>query len=319
MRRTLSAVLFVAVLGYMHSTAFAAELLYVKPNGLENAVSVDISADIAMTYTYYNVPGKARAVVDIANVDPEKVEPLIVVNRGAVANISVDKALSSGVDISRIIFNLTSESDISVTAAPDRKLLTVTFRDSATDDIKPEPKPARPPEPVATVAAPAIATAAPPAAADKEEAKSAVEDPAANAAATSPNTAATGEAPLPAATKRIVKLEPVVPVSIAPANPIALTVQKISTGASYIDIRTNQPISDYNKFILSSPERLVIDIQGTKINQKPKTIPINKFGITKARIGISPKNIRIVLDSSKAGFPAYTITSTEEGLRINFK
>jgi len=70
---------------------------------------------------------------------------------------------------------------------------------------------------------------------------------------------------------------------------------------------------------LSGPDRLVIDIAAEKINQKPKTVTINKFGISKARIGVSPKNIRIVIDSAKIGFPAHTITKTDDGLRINLQ
>lgn len=116
-----------AALGCMDSTALAAELLDVKPVVAGSTVSVEISADIAMTYTYYKIPGQARAVVDIAEADPEKVEPLIVVNKGAVSSISVDKAQISGIVVSRIIFNLVSESDISVSATPDRKRLTATF------------------------------------------------------------------------------------------------------------------------------------------------------------------------------------------------
>ena len=109
------------------------------------------------------------------------------------------------------------------------------------------------------------------------------------------------------------------PVNVAPARPSALKLKEIATGASYIEIRANQQIADYKTTRMTAPGRLVIDIAGEKINQKPMSVTINKFGITKARVGVSPKNIRIVFDSSKAGFPAHTITNTEDGLRINFK
>src|SRR6266581_4298744 len=123
MKKSFSIALFLALLGCMHSTVHASELLDVKPVVTGGNVSVEISTDSPMTYTYYKVPGQARAVVDIAEADPEKVEPLIVVNKGAVSSISVDKAQISGIVVSRIIFNLVSESDISATAAPDRKKL----------------------------------------------------------------------------------------------------------------------------------------------------------------------------------------------------
>jgi len=118
---------------------------------------------------------------------------------------------------------------------------------------------------------------------------------------------------------RIPKLEPVVPVTVAPASPTTLKIKGIATGASYIEILANQTIADYKAVRITNPERLVIDIAGAKISQKQKSVTINKFGITKARIGVSPKNIRIVIDSAKAKFPAHTITNTEDGLRITFK
>lgn len=328
MKKVLSAMLFLAVMGCMHSAVFAAELLDVKPVVAGTAVSVEISADIAMTYTYYKVPGQARAVVDIAEADPEKVEPLIVVNKGAVSSISVDKAQISGLVVSRIIFNLTSESDISVTASPDRKLLTVTFGGSTTAAGKPEPKPVQPPEPVAKIEPPVATAVTPPVEAPKEEDPLGLDEPAAAPAAAVAKAApavaavtAAAEVPLSAAptVMRIPKLEPVVPVAVSVARPSSLSIKEISTGASYIEIRANQPVTGYKATRISGPDRLVIDIPSEKVSQKAKTVTINKFGITKVRIGVSPKNIRIVIDSAKAKFPAYTITNSEDALRISFK
>ncbi len=328
MKKTLSAIMLFAAMGCMNSVVLAAELLDVKPVVTGNAVSIEISADIAMTYTFYKVPGQARAVVDIAEADPEKVEPLIVVNKGAVSSISVDKAQISGIVVSRIIFNLVSESDISVSATPDRKLLTVTFGSSAAAASKPEPKPEiKPetlPEPVAKIEPPVSVAAAPPTGPAEEDDPLGLDEPAAAApsakAAAAVTATASGTALSAAPTvMRIPKLEPVVPVAVVPVSPSSLTIKEIKLGTSYIEIRANQPVSDYKTIKLSGPDRLVIDIASEKTNQKPKAVAINKFGITKVRIGVSPKNIRIVIDSAKAGFPAHTITNTDDGMRINFK
>ncbi len=287
MKKALSAMLFLAVLGCMHSAVFAAELLDIKSEIAGSTVSIEISADVAMKYSYYNVPKKARAVLDIAEVDPEKIDPLIVVNKGVVSSITVDKVQVSGVVISRIIFNLVSESEISVSANADRKLLTVTFGGStaATAD-KLEPDPVLSTELVAKVEPSAIVALTPP--------------------------------PSPTETQ-IPKLEPVVPVNISPANTSALTIKSVAVGASYIEIRTNKPIENFRATRLTKPERLVIDFASAKTNQRPKSVYINKFGIIRTRIGVSPKNIRIVFDPSKKRFPAYKITKTENGLRIKFK
>lgn len=322
MNKTFAAIMLFVVMGCMNSVALAAELLDVKPIVTGNAVSIEISADVAMTYTFYKVPGQARAVVDIAEADPEKVEPLIVVNKGAVSSISVDKALISGIVVSRIIFNLVSESDISVSAAPDRKLLTVTFNSSSAAAGKPEPKPVPASEPVAKVEPPASPAALNPAPDPAlEDDPLGLDEPVAKSAAPLAKMAVASESAIAATptVMRIPKLEPVVPISVASASATSLTIKEITAGASYIEIHANQPVLHYKTMKLSGPSRLVIDIACEKTDQKAKSISINKFGISKARIGVSPKNIRIVIDSAKTGFPAYTISNTEHGLHINFK
>ena len=334
MKKAISAIIFLAVLGCIPSVVIAAELLDVKPVVVGDAVTVEISADIEMTYTFYKVPGQARAVVDIAEADPEKVEPLIVVNKGILSSISVDKAQISGIVVSRIIFNLVSESDLSVSASPDRKLLTVIFGGSVTaakPEPKPELKPEPPPEPVAKIEPPVIAATAPPAGASPEVDPLGLDEPAVKSAlpvvkeaaaattavALSGAAAAISTAPT---VMRIPKLEPVVPVAVlaaSPAQPSALAIKNIVARSSYIEILTNRSVTDYKESRLSSPDRLIIDIACERTGQKPKTVAINKFGISKARVGVSPQNIRIVFDSSKTGLPAHTITNSANGLRIN--
>lgn len=312
--------------GGLNANLFAAELLDVKPIIAGSSVSVEITADIAMTYTYYKVPGQPRAVVDIAEVDPEKIEPLIVVKKGMVSSISVDRAQISDLVVSRIIFNLASEADISVTASSDRKSLMVAFGDSAPVEaaagIKAESKPEVKTEMISEkVMAKEPATAASKAAAPDEDPLE-LDEPAAKPVATpakAVTAATTGAAALSAAptVTRIPKLEPVVPVMTRTQTP--LMIKEIVTIGSAVEILTNQSVSDYKTMKLSNPDRLVIDLPCDKTDQKPQITAINKFGISKVRIGVYPKSIRIVLDSSEAGFPAHTVAKAEYGVRITFK
>lgn len=315
----------------IHATVQAAELLEVKPVVSGTAVSFEISADIPMTFTYYKIPGEARAVIDIADVNPEKIEPLIIVNKGIVSSISVDNAQISGMPASRVIFNLTSQADISVSASPDRKQLTATFNGSA---AKPAPAAAAPDARQQQASEPASATIeqkqalvenkpAPQAQAPLKETKG--EDPlgldesaatpssAAAPAKEAPTVAAMPTLPPPARAK---KLEPVVPA--IPARSATVTINKIVTGDSYIDIRTDGTVGDYKIITLSKPERVSIDIPGARSSLKAKQVPIKKFGITRARVGIYKSHVRVVLDSSAAAFPKYTITNRPNALRINF-
>lgn len=330
MKKIISAFISVALTGCILASAQAAELLDVKPVVTGTAVSIEISADIPMTYTYYKIPGEARTVVDIADVNPEKIEPLIIVNKGIVSSISVDNAQISGMPASRIIFNLTSQADISVSASPDRKQLTATFNGTTAN---PEPAAAAPDSkqlqasepaasaPVEQKQAPAEAKPATLAQAPAKETK---EDPLGldeqaatpgNAAAPpreSTTAAAMPTLPPPARSK---KLEPVVPAT--PARSAAVTIKKIVAGDSYIDIQTDGTVGDYKIITLSKPERVSIDIPGARSSLKAKPVLIKKFGIARARVGIYKTHVRVVLDAS-AAFPKYTITNRPNALRINF-
>ena len=306
----------------MARPVLAAELLDVKPIVTGSNVVIEVTADIPMTYTYYKVPGQARAVVDIADADPEKVEPLIVVNKGAVASISVDKAMIGDMTVSRLIFNLVSETDISVSQAPDRKTLNVSFgggpsvaAPSPASISEPVAVPS-PQEPVAAAAVvtPATALSAAVAASSKPASKE-EEDPLGldepQPAAASANDAA------PAAVSSA-KLEPVVPVSVDQASPSMGVVKGIIIGASFIDIQMNETVEKFKQQRLVKPERLLIEIPGTT-TMSVTSVQVKRFGISKVRIGTSPGFVRVVLDAAKSSFPRYEIVSVENGLRVNFK
>jgi hypothetical protein len=307
----------------------AAELLDVKPVATAAGVVVEVTADIPMTYTYYKVPGQARAVVDIADADPEKVEPLIVVNKGAVASISVDKAMIGDMTVSRLVFNLVAEADITVIETPDRKTLNVSFSGGKAAAAAPA-APAAAPAPVAVAAPPAVApvavavvaapAAAPVAAPEAKAAAPAVtaskeeEDP---LGLDDPPPAATAPAKASApAAGRPAKLEPVVPA--ADAQPVSTVVVKgVIIGATYIDIQTSGPVEKFKQLKLAKPERLSIEIPGTS-SMKMSSVQVKRFGVEKVRIGIIPGAVRVVLDA-RAAFPKYEIVTIENGLRINFK
>ena len=307
------------------SNAAAGDLLDVKPVTAGNAVAVEISANIPMTYTYYTIPGQARAVVDIANADPENVEPLIVVNQGNISSISVDKAQISDMVVSRIVFNLESQSEIAVTASADRKKLSVTFGGASkstteqTSGALPAAQSAQVEKPAAAVEQTAALPAAkpfetPPADVselNEEDPFGLDEPPAAPKAASTP-------AAVPALTPPASATQPKAATTDASAGS-AVFIKAIKTGNDYIEITTSSAIDTYKVIKLSQPERLAIDIHSAKSELETKNVLINKFGISKVRIGLYPDYTRIVLDTSKADFPGYTIMRSQDGLRINFK
>ena len=322
-----------AMLACVCSRATAADLLDVKPVVTDNSVSVEISADIPMTYTFYNIPGQPRAVVDIADADPEKVEPLIVVNKGILSSISVDKAQIAGMVVSRIIFNLVSQSEIAVAATADRKILTVTFATASKTappppiaDTKPESKTVSPSEqPVPAKQESTVAPDKPGAAPLPTGADVTTEDPLGLDEPTKPQTtepasakknipAIAAHSKLPAAAIAT-KAEPALP---AVQGASSIIIKSIITGDNFIDIQTSGAVGGYKVIRLTQPERIAVDIPSVKSSLETRTVWINKFGITKARVGVNPTHIRIVLDSALEVFPKHSITHSKNGLRINF-
>lgn len=307
------------------SNAAAGDLLDVKPVAAGSAVAVEISANIPMTYTYYTIPGQARAVVDIANADPENVEPLIVVNQGNISSISVDKAQISGMVVSRIVFNLESRSEIAVTASADRQKLSVTFggaSQSSTEQSNralPATQARLTEEPDAALKPPAAVPAAKPLETPPtDNSVLAEEDPFGLDAPPAAPKAVSSPAAFPAPVQPASAAQPKAANSAASAG-ATLFIQAIKSGNDYIEITTSSAVGAYKAIKLSQPERLAIDIPAAKSALDTKTVLINKSGISKVRIGVYPDYTRIVLDTFKDDFPGYTIVRSRDGLRINFK
>jgi len=299
----------------------AAELLDVKPIVVGADVVIEVTADIPMTYTYYKVPGQARAVVDIADADPEKVEPLIVVNKGAVSSISVDKAMIGDMTVSRLVFNLVTMTDVSVSQGPDRKTLTVSFGNGKPVATQPTIAPSAPVAVAVAVTEPVV----PPLHATAAEAPSsvAVSSPITKEeedllGLDDPEPAVASAAIVAAPAVRSAKLKPVVPVSSVHSPATNLVVKGVVIGASFIEIQTDNPVAAFKQLQLSKPARLSLDIPGTS-SVKVTSIQVNRFGIAKVRIGANSGSVRVVLDAAKPFFPKYEIVTVDNGLRVNFK
>lgn len=304
-----------------------AELLDVRPYSKEGVLSVEITANMSMTYMYGGVPGQARFVVDIANVNPEKVEPLIVVNKGAVASISVDKVHISGIMVSRIAFSLTTEAEAKVTASPDRKKLIVTFKSSPGDHAAVSGRKHYSAPPVAQTAEEYLGTIRPNTPPSKIKDQATAKSPIVTEQKTLDH-----ETPTVAKPKEIDPSPPVkpVPLDAAPVArkpesllPVAADtkplIRGITIGEGFIDVQADGPVQGFRTMELKRPSRLAIDIKGAKLIMTAKVVVINRFGISKARVGLNPGFVRIVLDAAKSVVPKYSIVATDNGLRIKFE
>lgn len=108
-------------------------------------------------------------------------------------------------------------------------------------------------------------------------------------------------------------------VPVVPTAPVRTTVIKdIVIGKNYIDILANGPLPAYKTLQLTGPERLSIDLPSSTNALSKKMIPVNRFGVSNIRIGSYPDSVRIVLDTTKIGFPRYRIEKRGNSLRIHF-
>ena len=97
-----------------------------------------------------------------------------------------------------------------------------------------------------------------------------------------------------------------------------LKIISIQTKQDYIEIKTSASTDKYKVFRIGEPWRLVMDFPGAVTDIQDKTVQIDRFGISRARVGLNKGFIRIVFDSAAALLPTETVTPAENAVRIGF-
>ncbi len=129
----------------------------------------------------------------------------------------------------------------------------------------------------------------------------------------------------PAAVAKTSSVAPVVPAE--PVTPVAIQNKKIDASQervvsgirpdeSGVEIDVAGGVDTYNAFKMTKPDRIVVDVFGAKSSIGPNSVPVNAFGVGKARIGLTSDKVRIVLDSAKGVLAPYAVTKTDRGLMV---
>ena len=63
-----------------------------------------------------------------------------------------------------------------------------------------------------------------------------------------------------------------------------------------VTVQTDSDIQSYSDFILSSPERVILDIAGAKLGSVDGTINVNSAGVSTIRLGDNDERARVVVD-----------------------
>jgi hypothetical protein len=99
---------------------------------------------------------------------------------------------------------------------------------------------------------------------------------------------------------------------------MTVKVTAINVKADYVEIVADGGLENYKVTRIAEPWRLIVDIPSAKSAIPTSSVPIDKFGISSARIGMHKGRLRIVFDSTAAILPTETVTPVENGLRIGF-
>ncbi|HET6421634.1 MAG TPA: type IV pilus secretin PilQ [Geobacteraceae bacterium] len=97
-----------------------------------------------------------------------------------------------------------------------------------------------------------------------------------------------------------------------------LTISALNITGEGIEIIADSSVKNYKSFRMSKPQRLIVDILDAKTSIKGTAVPINRFGLGKARLGTHPNSVRIVFDAPGKTFPKYEFESSEKGLIVSF-
>ncbi len=116
-----------------------------------------------------------------------------------------------------------------------------------------------------------------------------------------------------------VTVAPVVPVKgVVKKSLQPVTIKSIELKQDYIEIKADKSIENYKISRIADPWRLIIDIPGAVSELNGKEVLIDKFGISRVRIGTQKDSVRLVFDSAVAPLPTETVTPAENALRVGF-
>ncbi|MSM40808.1 MAG: type IV pilus secretin PilQ [Geobacter sp.] len=280
-----------------------------------DANQVEISADKALTYTFYKTANPARAVIDLAQTEPGNLSSQDV-NAGTIKRITIAKHSFGGGFLTRVEILLSVDDEFSVNPNPidGNKLLVVFGSPKTPEKVNVEAKPTLAPETSSALATvPEQPVAAVPSSTDgvpkeqptpvqpvdaRESVKQEVTTPA--------DAASEQQHATPEAAKT--SLEP---------SPVQRVLTAVELQKDGIEIKIAGGVDTYKSFTISKPDRLIIDIWGARSALKSQSIDINSMGIAKARIGTTPEKARVVFDA-KRSLPPYQIIKDENGLRVQF-
>ncbi len=97
--------------------------------------------------------------------------------------------------------------------------------------------------------------------------------------------------------------QPVVP------NVIDVAYDVIDDYNVKVTVETDEDIPQFSDFTLNSPERVVVDLQGTQLGNINENLNINESGVSSVRMGHNDERARIVIDVNN--LKSYSVNKTD--------
>jgi len=247
-------------------------------------------------YTAFMREDPPRLIIELPDVAFENVNTPISVKNGLVEDVTLGAFgdVKAGHNMARVSIALAKAAEYEVKPQGDE--ISIELRPSTEAAASAAPTQPGPPDvsPDDEAAFAAAGTDSAPAAAAP-----------ANAAPANAAPAKSASAPAKAAAK-------------APAKAASAKVKALVASPDGIEIQADGPIDNVDSFLLSNPDRVVVDLFGAKsgMTHAKQTFPDGV--VSQARIGEHPDKVRVVLDlRSKTGKP--TVVPTDKGVRIELK
>ncbi|MRR05591.1 MAG: type IV pilus secretin PilQ [Deltaproteobacteria bacterium] len=261
-------------------------------SGEGRQTKIVISANKPLTYTSYSLKGPNRTILDLSQTDPGTAVVPQLAAGSLIKKMELSSTDLSGGSLVRVTIEPKEETEFIVASDPsDQNKLVVSISDS----------PAVTQDTGINDTAPSSANQA-----DSTPAASAAIVPTALTEASSGVADVSSQATSPA-DKNISGTRPIFSEA---------TLSSLDVTKDGIVLHTGMKVDKYKYFQLSKPERLVIDLYKVKNALSEKSIPINSYGIENARLGSYPDKVRIVLDTQRTVFPAYSVEKMSDGLLL---
>lgn len=301
----------------------------------DDASQIEISTNRPLTYTSYKTSDPPKVFIDLAQTEPGALTKPIEPASGNIKSVNLSRQDFGGGFLTRVEIALNKDMDFSVSTDPaDRGKLLVTFAKPQVEE-KSSKADAEKQEQVASKAEENAAKAdvnPETKSLNAEMYKQAAAEVAAGVNVVTPETkpevtvdikeeakAAAPEAKFAELQKSVEVKEPIkaeteAKTEIAPQLKALDAINIVNDG---VEIIVNGGVDTFNTFKLNKPDRLVVDIFGAKNSISANFVTINRFGVGKARVGVTPEKVRIVFDAAAEALPAYEVAKTDNGLKIH--